>query len=193
MFPINDTKFGIKFDNDNPPPGFRGHEIESMRLALARLRTVLISRIPTRGISAVSILVNQSVHTPGDLMMRLSSLIPLRRVKEDKIIINVRAPSDEPIMVTTSDAVDIDGNGDIFPPLIPIAILNNNQVFHVELHVTIGDTHTFSSGFSPVTVCNFYQTSDGGYQFEFELSTGITQSKEIYNLAAEISRSISKQ
>jgi len=193
MEPINDHRYGIKFSEANPPPGYRGPEVETIRQALARLRTVLLSRIPARGVTAVAILVNQSVHTPGDLTVRLSPLIALRPVKENKGIVNVTAPIDQDAMVTTSHVYDIDGKGDIFPPNIPLALLAAGQRIHLEIMFSIGDTNTHLTGFSPVTVCNFYQTEGDGYQFEFELLTGVTAAKDIYEMAARISTEISKE
>lgn len=196
MEPLNDHRYGIKFSEANPPPGYRGAEIETIRQALARLRTILLSRIPARGITAVAILTNQSVHTPGDLTIRLSSLIALRRVPDNKAIINVTAPIDQEGMVTTSHVFDNEGQGGIFPPNIPLALLAPGQRLHLEIYFSIGDTQTHLTGFSPVTVCNFYQTEGGGYQFEFELVTGIDGSngaKDIYEMAAKIASEISKE
>lgn len=193
MEPINDHRYGIKFSEANPPPGYRGVEIETIRQALARLRTTLLSRIPSRGVTAVAILTNQSVHTPGDLTVRLSPLIALRPVKDNKGIVDVTAPIDQEGMVTTSHVVDVDGVGGIFPPDIPLALLAPTQRLHIEIMFAIGDTNTHLTGFSPVTVCNFYQTEGGGYQFEFELMTGITAAKDIYEMAARIATEIAKE
>ena len=191
MEPIVDRRYGIKFSKDTPPPGYLGEETETIRQALARLRTVMLSRIPARGVAAVSIFTNQSVHTPGDLTTRLTPLIALRPVKENKAIIDVTAPIDQTGVVTTSDAVDVDGEGDIFPPNIPLAILAPTQRLHMEILFMIGDTYTHLTGFSPVTICNFYQTENDGYQFEFELVTGVNNAKEIFNLASQIATEIS--
>lgn len=193
MSEVSDLKYAIKFDDENPPPGYRGPEVETIREALARLRSCMISRIPTRGVSAVTIHCNQSVHTAGEITMKLSSLTVLRKVKDNKAIIDVTAPKDQAGVVTTSHVFDVDGEGGIFPPNIPLAVLNNNQRFHIEIHIIVGDNNTFLTGFNPVTVCNFYQTGDGGYHFQFELVTGIYQAREIYNIGAEICIALSRR
>lgn len=189
---VRDRRYGIKFTHDNPPPGYRGPEVETIRQALARLRAVLLSRIPARGVSAVSILKNESVHTPGDLMIRLAPLIALRPIKDNKALLNVTSYKDEPAMITTSHFVDVEGNGDIFTPNVPIAILAPNQTLQLEVLLTIGDKATHSTGYSPVTICCFNQTADG-YNFEFELMDGVQYPKEIYELAVKISEAISKE
>ncbi len=180
------SKFAVRYGPSFPVPGKLSEEA-SMRPALARFRRILMTEIPVKGVSGVLVRSNESSLDSGDLKGRFLGVLVPGDYPEDELYLEVTAPPDTPMSVTSDMIRDKNGNPAPVLPGVPFSALAPGKRLSLVLNLATGTYTKRGVGFSIVPVATFYQVEDtDDYIFEFELVRGFTDALPVYEVAKEI-------